>query len=202
MVHHTTSYEIVAVLATWFVLIVYAVWFGLSLLTQRYALRLRRWLRRWDFFRFLPTWQLFRSPPLHMALVWRDQWQDHTIGAWQAVSMVPQATWMALLWNPQAFRPHLLYTLAIDVAGAAQVAPGGIQTIETGFAYRALWHYVMHLPRAPETIARQFKVLVPYDDDGAQPSRTVYTSAFHPLSSSGPAKPLQLQTWDSFQGRT
>lgn len=181
-------------LATWFVLLVYAVWFGLSLLTQRYGLRLRRWIRRFDFFRVLPTWQLFRSLPLHTALVWRDQFHDQTIGAWQTVSMVPQATWMAPLWNPQSFRPHLLYTFAIDVAGAAQAVPGGIQTIETGFAYRALWHYIVHLPRAPETAARQFKVMVSYDDDVATPSRAVYISAFHPLSSSGLGRPLQLQT--------
>jgi hypothetical protein len=182
------------VLATWFVLIVYAVWFGVSLLTQRYALRLRGWICRFDIFRVLPTWQLFRSPPLHTALAWRDQFHDHTIGTWQEVSMMPQATWLAPLWNPQAFCPHLLYTFALEVAGAAQAASRGTHTVETGFAYRALWHYIMHLPRAPETTARQFAVLVPDDDDSATPSRAVYISAFHPLPSSSVERPRQLQT--------
>jgi hypothetical protein len=174
---------------TWFVLFAYAAWFGASLLTQDHTPRIRRLVQRLDPLRLCPTWHLFRSPPLHAALVWRDQLNDHTCTAWRAVSMVPRSTWLAPLWRPQAYQPHLLYTLVVAAVGAAQAASGAPE-LESSFAYRALWHYIVHLPQGPETIARQFQLLVS-DDSASTPPRVVYCSALRPVP--GPRGPASTR---------
>jgi hypothetical protein len=171
----------------WLVFLAYATWFGASVLTQRWTPRFVRLVQRFDILRLSPTWQLFRSPPLHAALVWRDQLDDRTCTDWQTVSMVRPSTWLAPLWNPQMYRPQLLYALVIVVAASGQVAPSRRQELEASFAHRALWHYISRLPRSPQSVARQFQVLVS-DDQVAAPVRSVYRSALHPLSDhAGPA---------------
>jgi hypothetical protein len=187
--------------ATWFVLVAYAVWFGLSLLTQSYMPRFKRQVRRVDLFRVFFSWTLFMSSPQHTALAWRDQLRDHTFCAWQAVSLVPQSTWLAPLWHPQLCHPHLLHILVVSMVNVVQATPRpGIRAIETGFAYRALWHYIAHLPRTPETAARQFKIMV--SDDVAQSPRVVYISALHPLPSTDPGEPPRRRVKHSLQGGT
>ena len=168
-------------LATSFVLVMYAAWLAFSVLTQ--LPRLGRHVRRLDVLRIAPAWQLFRSPPLRIALAWRDQRDDASSGPWQPISIRRPATRLSALWNPGLVEVHLLYTFAVELAGAARRDDRA--TVETLFAHRALWHHVAHLHGASGVVARQFTVMASHGDDIDEPLDTLYTSTFRPIPSVG-----------------
>jgi hypothetical protein len=176
------------VLATSFVLGMYAAWLAFSMLTQ--LPRLGRLARRLDVLRIAPAWQLFRSPPLPVALAWRDQHDDASIGPWQPISIRRPTTALSALWNPGLVEAHLLYTFAAELAGAARADDRAM--IETLFAHRALWHHVAHLRATPGTVARQFTVMASFGDDVDEPLETLYTSAFRPISAVGSSPATEL----------
>lgn len=163
----------------WFVCFAYAAWFGASLLSQQFTPRFRRLVQRLDVLRLCPTWHLFRSPPLHATLSWRDQVADRSVTEWQTAPMARPTSWLAPLWNPQAYPLHVQYLLVVELATGARDIRAD-RELEAGFAHRALTARTDRLGRPPQSVARQFRVLVCDDPVGGQ-AREVYCSELHRL---------------------
>lgn len=170
------------------IIVGFSLWLGLSILRQC-AASSPRWLGKIDIFGLAPSWRFFGPVPMRCdyRLFFRDRLRNGGVYGWVEITPFQPPDRWRWLWNPDR-----RLRKAFEVSGRAlsrkpspatlQNEPSGLEEICGSKPYLTVRNYVVHLPPAPEGVARQFALTASRDLADDSHAQILFLSRFHPIA--------------------
>lgn len=160
--------------------VVMGIWLLATVVYQVFQRRLARYTRRWDIFRWLPAYDLFAGTPRTLQLFYRDQLVDGSLTEWCEVELCCKHRWHHAFWHPGGRRLDVVASLVDDLIKIIEKPqPPRGKDLSERFVYLSILRFVLCLPRAEETTARQFKIEQSEGYIAIHPATQLFCSEIH-----------------------
>ena len=165
-------------MASSIVAVTFLIWAAVSVLV--YIPALNGIIRGIDIFSVVPEWRFFAPNPGRndFHLLFRDRFQDGSLGHWTELQTLTVRPWWHAFWNPHKRRNKALLDAVVELSSLiARLEPG----VQVSLPYLAILSHVSDVRRSipPEFV--QFMIMYSSGTSQDVGPAVLYASQFHRL---------------------